>query len=195
METIRLVSMRMWVWSRPRSVGQGSGMAMSRGVGHRHSLDPAILWLWCKLATVAPIWPLAWVLSCAASEGLKNQNKNKNKKERKWCKVPLQVMSTRTSVYLPVYGTPSCCMPATVFWRIVSLIFSNKSLETWETQKYLNVIVILFLFIYFVFLSFSRAALVAYGGSQARGLIGATAASLHQSHSNARSEPHLRTTP
>ena len=31
----------------------------------------------------------------------------------------------------------------------------------------------------------------AYGSSQARGQIGATAAGLHHSHSNARSEPHL----
>ena len=46
----------------------------------------------------------------------------------------------------------------------------------------------------FVFV-FSRAALAAYGGSQARGLIGAVAASLHQSHSNVGSEPHLRPTP
>ena len=38
---------------------------------------------------------------------------------------------------------------------------------------------------------------MAYGDSQARGLIaiGAVAASLHQSHSNARYEPHLRSTP
>ena len=36
-----------------------------------------------------------------------------------------------------------------------------------------------------------RAAPEAYGGSQARGLIGAMAAGLHHSHSNARSEPHL----
>ena len=39
-----------------------------------------------------------------------------------------------------------------------------------------------------------RAVPTAYGGSQARGLIGATAASLHHSHSNARTEPHLRPT-
>ena len=42
---------------------------------------------------------------------------------------------------------------------------------------------------------FSRAAPVAYGGSQARGLIGAVATSLLQSHSNARSELHLQPTP
>jgi len=35
---------------------------------------------------------------------------------------------------------------------------------------------------------------VAYGGSQARGLIGAIAASLRQSHSNEESEPHLQPT-
>ena len=36
---------------------------------------------------------------------------------------------------------------------------------------------------------------MAYGGSQARGRIGARAASLHHSHSNARSEPRLWPTP
>ena len=46
----------------------------------------------------------------------------------------------------------------------------------------------------FVFLSF-RAALVAYGGPQARGPIGAVAASLRYSHSNAGSEPSLQPIP
>ena len=43
----------------------------------------------------------------------------------------------------------------------------------------------------FFFFFLFRAALVACGGSQARGLIGATAASLHNSHSNMGSEPSL----
>ena len=34
-----------------------------------------------------------------------------------------------------------------------------------------------------------------YGGSEARGRIGAVAAGLRQSHSNTRTEPHLRPTP
>ena len=42
----------------------------------------------------------------------------------------------------------------------------------------------------FCFLPF-RAASVAYGGSQVRGPIGATAADLHHSHSHIRSEPRL----
>ena len=40
-----------------------------------------------------------------------------------------------------------------------------------------------------------RATPAAYGGSQARGWTGAVAASLHHSHSNVRSEPHLGPTP
>ena len=49
---------------------------------------------------------------------------------------------------------------------------------------------------YFVFCLF-RAAPEAHEGSQARGLIGAVAASLCQSHSNARSKPRpcLQTIP
>ena len=44
---------------------------------------------------------------------------------------------------------------------------------------------ILFLFIFYLFIFvFSRAAPTAYGGSEARGLIGAVATSLCQSHSN-----------
>ena len=43
----------------------------------------------------------------------------------------------------------------------------------------------------FLFLCLLRATLAAYGGSQARGLIRATAAGLCQSHSNTGSEPHL----
>ena len=50
------------------------------------------------------------------------------------------------------------------------------------------------LFIYFnliLFFCLFRAAPTTYGGSQARDPIGAVAASLHHSHSNDRSEPHL----
>ena len=47
----------------------------------------------------------------------------------------------------------------------------------------------------FFFLLFIWAASAAYGGSQARGPIGDVATSLHQSHSNAGSEPHLQPTP
>ena len=47
---------------------------------------------------------------------------------------------------------------------------------------------------FFVFCLF-RAAPSAYGGSQARGGMGAVATGLHHSHSNAGSEPYLQPTP
>ena len=50
-------------------------------------------------------------------------------------------------------------------------------------------------FFFFCLFAFSRSALAAYGGFQARGPIGAVAASLCQNHSNARSEPCLQPTP
>ena len=52
-----------------------------------------------------------------------------------------------------------------------------------------------FPFFFFLSFFFSRAAVAAYGGSQARGLIGAIATGLRQSHSNAGSKPLLQPTP
>ena len=60
-----------------------------------------------------------------------------------------------------------------------------------------------FLFVFFfvfclfvvVVVAISWAAPTAYGGSQARGLIGAVATGLRQSHSNAGSEQRLQPTP
>ena len=48
----------------------------------------------------------------------------------------------------------------------------------------------LFVFVFCLF-AFSRATPEAYGGSQARRLIGAVATGLHQSHSNAKSTSHV----
>ena len=61
--------------------------------------------------------------------------------------------------------------------------------------SFFNFVGFIYLFIYFVFLSFSRAIPMAYEGSQAKGLIGAVAAGLRQSHSNAGSELLLQPTP
>lgn len=47
----------------------------------------------------------------------------------------------------------------------------------------------------FFFLVFFRATPAAHGGSQVRGGIGATTASLHHSHSKVRSELRLRPMP
>ena len=55
-------------------------------------------------------------------------------------------------------------------------------------------ILVYFILFYFIFNLF-RAALMAYGGSQARGQIGAVATDLQHSHSNTGSEPCLGPTP
>jgi len=65
---------------------------------------------------------------------------------------------------------------------------------TRELPKHGFYLFYVFIFI-FVFLPFLGPLPRHMGGSQARGLIGAIAASLHQSHSNKGSEPHLRPTP
>ena len=59
-------------------MGSGSGVALNCGVGRRPSSDPALLWLWCKLAAVAPIRPLAWEPPYATSAALKRRKTHKN---------------------------------------------------------------------------------------------------------------------
>ena len=59
---------------------------MSCGVGCRHGSDLTLLWLWCRLAAIAPIGPLAWEPPYAVGVALKRQKKKRKegrKKERK----------------------------------------------------------------------------------------------------------------
>ena len=56
-------------------------------------------------------------------------------------------------------------------------------------------VVVVVVVVVVVIVAISWAAPAAYGGSQARGRIGAVATGLHQSHSNAGSEPRLQPTP
>ena len=52
--------MKMQVRSLASLSGLRSSIAVSCGVGRRCSLDPELLWLWCRPAATAPIGPLAW---------------------------------------------------------------------------------------------------------------------------------------
>ena len=54
-------------------------MAVSCGVGCRLGSDPALLWLWHRLAAVAPIRPLARETPYAGGVALKSKKINKNK--------------------------------------------------------------------------------------------------------------------
>ena len=67
-------------------------------------------------------------------------------------------------------------------------------------QKHPSILVFYFIFFNFNFnffgiFAFSRVVPVAYGESQARGLIRAVAAGLFQDHSNVGSEPRLQPIP
>ena len=60
-------------------LAQGSGVAMSCGVGQSHSSGPALLRLWRRLA--APILPLAWEPPYATGATLKRPKKKKRERE------------------------------------------------------------------------------------------------------------------
>ena len=64
-----------------------------------------------------------------------------------------------------------------------------------KNQQGRELFLFLFYFILFGLFAISWVAPAAYGGSQARGPIGAAAASLRQSHSSLGSEPSLQPTP
>ena len=53
---------------------------MGYGVGHRRSLDPELLWLWCRPVATAPIQPLAWEPPYAVGAAQRNGKKTKEKK-------------------------------------------------------------------------------------------------------------------
>ena len=61
----------------PCSAGKGSGIAVSCGVGRRCGSNPALLWLWRRLAAAALIQPLACEPPCATGEALKSKNEIK----------------------------------------------------------------------------------------------------------------------
>ena len=54
---------------------------MSCGVGHRYSLDPALLWLWHRLAATALIGPLAGEPPYAARATLEKAKRQTNKQK------------------------------------------------------------------------------------------------------------------
>ena len=79
----QLVSRRMQV----RSLASLSGLRIQHCLElwgrSRHSLDPVLLWLWCRLAAAAPIGPLAWELTYWVQPYKAKKKKKKKKKTQK----------------------------------------------------------------------------------------------------------------
>ena len=88
---------------------------------------------------------------------------------------------------LKPYPPPSCCLSQ----NIVTIPYGPALTCGWLLCSTGGISFFFFL----SFLAISWAAPAAYGGSQARGQIGAAATGLRQSHSNAGSEPRLQPTP
>ena len=75
---------------------------MSRGVGHRHGLNPALPWLWRGPAAVALIGPLAWEPPYAMDEAQKRQKK---KRKASPFKRTQKIKIFRNKVFLSVRRT------------------------------------------------------------------------------------------
>ena len=60
---------------------------MSCGIGRRLGLDPALLWLWHRLASIALIRSLAWEPPYAteAAQEMAKKTEKKKRKEKKMC--------------------------------------------------------------------------------------------------------------
>ena len=71
----RLVRMTMWV----QFLALLSGLRIRRC----HELQCRLLWLWRRLAAIAPIQPLPWEPSYASGAVLKKTKTNKQKQKRK----------------------------------------------------------------------------------------------------------------
>ena len=54
---------------------------MNCSVGFRHGLDLVLLWLWCGLAAIVPIQPLAQELPYVVGAALKKKKERKKEKE------------------------------------------------------------------------------------------------------------------
>ena len=99
---------------------------MNCGEGHRCGSDLMLLWLWCRLAAVAPIRPLAWELPYAAGVALTSKKQtNKNKQTNKktdccWqCQTSGVVWSGKTVEFNPslLFRGWLCCPLSVWLWE------------------------------------------------------------------------------
>ena len=65
---------------------------MSCGIGRRHGLEPALLWLWWRPVATDLIGPLAWEPPYAMGAALKEKDK-KQKKTTKYQKQTISIFS------------------------------------------------------------------------------------------------------
>ena len=86
----------------PCSVGWGSGIAMNCSVGCMCSMDPRLLWLWCRPEAISPIQSLAWNLPYAVGEA---QKEKKTKKQKKICQYQWSNSAQKKKVKIKIWST------------------------------------------------------------------------------------------
>ena len=69
---------------------------MSCGVGRRLGSNLALLWLWCRLAAIALIRPLAWEPPHVVAEALKRTKRQKKRKKKR--KKTLYIYSNQQNI-------------------------------------------------------------------------------------------------
>ena len=94
---------------------------MSCGVGHRCGSDPALLWLWCRQAAVAPIPPPAWDPPYAMNAALKSK-KQKTKKPK-----TANYLCMHT-FYLKIPGILKSTLTRCVFLKCANINHNNDKL-------------------------------------------------------------------
>ena len=173
-----------------------------------------LLRLWCRPTAVAPIGSLAWETPSAAGVALKSKT---NKRIHSlyindaipyafFCNL-LVLLSIKFMAFICIntYGSSSftallyhillseyasnfypfsCLLTFMLFYISFSKECHYEHSSTFAQEVYLRI----FSGAEFFFFLLFRATPLAYGSSQARSLTGATAAGLHHSHSNTRSE-------
>ena len=159
---IWLISMRMCVWSLALLSGLGIWCFHELGAGHKCGWDLVLLWLWCRLAAVAPIRPLAWELPYTAGMALKSEKR----KEKRWKPPANQLPSSAVPfcmyVYIHIYVrliflhswmyTEYKMFDSTVFiyykYSVIKSFVNMFNGWIMSSCKYVNVHVILTLFLH-----------------------------------------------
>ena len=139
----------------------------------------------------SPIWDLRSHMELLHAEARKQTKKQTNPKSKKNQGDTFVLLKTGFQVSMAAQGSMTGSYSRVngpgLMHRVPVLGCTSCGFLTWQPQP-LHLVWFL-VFCLFVFCHF-RATSAACGGSQAKGLIGAVAAGLHQSHSNAGSLTH-----
>ena len=128
------------------SVDLGSCVAVSYGVGHRHSLVLLWLWLWCRLAVVALIGPLAgehpYAPAGVALKCKKKTKKQTNKtKQNKKClsaysrKMQAHTSHVHTRTHTHTEGCAARALPHLGFRDVAACLLRNRLLSQPQLGK------------------------------------------------------------